>query len=149
VEATAPPAQTLKRMMAAYLEFCCERPHGFQMLVAGIARTTRANASAELVAEYDRRAAGCLALLHDQVARGVEAGVFRPGDTWELTHAIWGACHGILQLAVSGGDPSRFVGFEVEKLFDRTCDALLEGILAPPVAPSASTGAPRHASRGG
>jgi len=130
VEEAKPPAVTVQQMMDAYLEFCRERPHGFQMLVAGVTRTARAKTRSELVAEYDRRATGCLALLHDQVARGVEDGVFRAGDTWELTHAIWGACHGILQLAVSGGDPNHFVGFEVKTLFDRTCKALLEGILA-------------------
>ncbi len=127
----AAPAITLKRMMDAYLEFCLERPHGFQMLVAGISTTTRRNASAELVAEYDRRAAGCLSLLHKQVVRGIEEGAFRPGDAWQLTHTIWGACHGILALAVSAGDPAHFVGFEVKALFDRTCQALMEGILTP------------------
>ncbi len=123
------PVVALRRMMGAYLEFCRERPHGFQMLVAGVARSTRENAAPELVAEYDRRAGGCLALLHDQIVRGVEAGAFRPGDPWELTHVLWGACHGILQLAVSAGDPNRFVSFEITALFDRTCDALLDGIL--------------------
>lgn len=118
----------LRRMMGAYWEFCSERPHGFQMLMAGLAHDARSKASVELTAAYDRRAAGCLALLREVLGRGMAEGVVRSGDASELALAIWGACHGILQLAVSSADPSRFVGFEVADLFDRTCDALLHGI---------------------
>jgi AcrR family transcriptional regulator len=125
------PAVALRRMMHAYFEFCCERPAGFQMLMAGLARPARAKVDEDLVAEYDRRSGVCLSLLHSQLSEGMQQGIFRQGDAWELTHAVWGACHGILQLAVSAGDPTRFVGLEVEKLFDRTCEALLEGITVP------------------
>ncbi len=125
--AGAPPAE-LQRMMHSYFEFWSERPHGFQMLMAGLGREARTKASAELVAEYDRRAGACLGLLRDVLTRGMESGAFRRIDPDTLTVGIWGACHGVLQLAISGGNPERFAGIPVTALFRQTCAALLEGI---------------------
>lgn len=79
------PASAVRQMMQAYFEFCCERPAGFQMLIAGLGQPARAKASPELVAEYDRRTGICLALLHEQLRDGMQQGAFRAGDAWELT----------------------------------------------------------------
>lgn len=125
----APADVALRAMMDAYLAFWRERPQGFRMLMAGLEREARAKADPELVAAYDRRALGCLALLRDVVSRGMAAGTLRPADDTEVADAIWSACHGVLQLAASGGD-ERFLGRDVERLFAATGDALLDGVRA-------------------
>jgi hypothetical protein len=76
-----------------------------------------------------------LTLLRQQLERGIAEGSFRDGDPAQLAVAIWGACHGILQLAVSGGSSQSFLGYQVEELFDRTCEALLSGIVSPATTP--------------
>ena len=127
LDAQAEPVATLRSMMDAYLGYAGDRPEGFRMLTAGLEREARVKAAPELVAEYDRRALACLNLLHEVIERGQMTGAFKPGDAWELTHAVWGACHGILAVAI-GQRADRFVGFEVARLFERTADALLFGI---------------------
>jgi AcrR family transcriptional regulator len=119
--------EAMRSMMGAYFGFFRERPEGFRMLTAGLEREARLKADPELVADYDARALRCLELLHGVIGRGIEEGTFRGGDAWELTHAVWGACHGMLQVAIAQS-PDRFVGFDVKRLFDRTTDALLVGI---------------------
>jgi AcrR family transcriptional regulator len=121
------PDIALRRMMDAYFEFFADRPEGFRMLTAGLERSARIKADPDLVAEYDRRALACLTLLNGVIERGMAEGVLRQGDSWELTHAVWGAFHGILQVALSQG-PERFLGYDVKRLFDRTAAALLDGI---------------------
>ena len=121
------PADELRAMVGAYFAFYRDRPQGFQLLMAGLDGGARAKVPAEVVERYDRRALDCLSLLQSVVARGMEEGTFRAGDSWEMTHAIWGAFHGILQIA-AGRDPERFVGFEVQGLLERTTELLIDGI---------------------
>jgi AcrR family transcriptional regulator len=116
---SAPADVALWRMVEAYVHFARERPNGFRMLIAGSQPAARAKVPPELVGEWDRRAGVCLGLLTAILRRGMDEGVFRPGDAEELTIAIWGAFHGILQLVVP---------FDVEPLVQRTLDALLQGI---------------------
>lgn len=123
------PDDQLRRMVDAYYDFYRARPEGFRLLMAGLDGTARAKVPAEVVERYDRRALDCLSLLHGVVERGMQDGSFRPGDAWEITHAVWGAFHGILQIA-AGQDPERFVGFEVKGLLDRTVGLLIDGIKA-------------------
>lgn len=125
----APADAALRAMMDAYLAFWQERPQGFGMLMAGLEREARAKADPELVAAYDRRALGCLALVRDVVVRGMDQGTLRPGDPTEVADAVWSACHGVLQLATSGGE-QRFLGRDVQRLFAATGDALLDGVRA-------------------
>ena len=119
--------EVLRGMVDAYFAFYRDRPHGFRMLVAGTEATARAKAAPALVAEWDARALRCLALLERVVRRGMDEGTFAPGSSWELAHVIWGAFHGILQLA-AGQDPERFITYDIKRTLDRTVDALLEGI---------------------
>jgi AcrR family transcriptional regulator len=131
LEPDVPADVALRNMMGAYLAFCRERPEGFRMLVAGLEREARERAGDELVAQYNRRALDCLALVRDVLERGMKEGVFRAGDPWELTHALWGAGHGILQIATSQGS-ERFVGFDIERLYHTTIDTLLDGVRVRP-----------------
>ena len=128
LEDEPPPAQALRRMVDAYYAFYRERPQGFAMLVAGLNRPARMKAPPEAVANHDRAALRSLELLHDVVARGMRDGSLREGDAWELTHAIWGTFHGILQLADSQPDRERFVGHDVRSLLERATESLLHGI---------------------
>lgn len=127
LDSPAQPADQLRRMVDAYYDFYRERPEGFRLLMAGLDGGARAKVPAEVVERYDRRAFDCLSLLHTVVERGMRDEHFRQGDAWEITHAIWGAFHGILQIA-AGQDPERFVGFEVKGLLDRTVELLIHGI---------------------
>jgi AcrR family transcriptional regulator len=127
LRAPAPPDVQLRRMVEAYHGFYRDRPQGFQLLMAGLDGSARTKVPPEVVERYDRRALDCLSLLHTVVERGMAEGAFREGDAWEMTHAIWGAFHGILQIA-AGRDPDRFVGFDVKGLLDRTTDLLIDGI---------------------
>jgi AcrR family transcriptional regulator len=127
LDPSAPADQALRSLMKAYCEYALERPEGFRMVTAGLEREARLKADPQLVAEYNRRALGCLELLQEVIARGIEDGSFRAAEAWELTHAVWGACHGLLQVCLAQ-DPERFVGFEVTRLFDCTAEALLTGI---------------------
>lgn len=122
-----PADEVLRRMVEAYAGFCRDRPEGFRMLIAGLGQAARAKAPADVVAAYDRRASGCVVLLRDVVERGIEEGVFKPGDPWQTAHAVWGACHGILSVAsAQGGD--QFVGFEISGLVQRVAELLLTGL---------------------
>ena len=129
LDSAGAPDERLRRMIEAYYLFYRQRPQGFQLLMAGLDGNAREKAPAEVVERYDTRALDCLSLLHAVVKQGMEDGTFREGDAWEFTHAIWGAFHGILQIA-AGRDPERFVGFEVKGLLDSTTELLIEGIKA-------------------
>ena len=118
-------------MVAAYYDFYRERPQGFAMLMAGLERGARLRAPAEAVAAYDRAAFRCLSLLNTVVERGMNAGSFRRGDTWLLTHTIWGTFHGVLQLADNQPDRERFLNFDVGALLDAAAETLLDGVRTP------------------
>jgi AcrR family transcriptional regulator len=125
--AGVPADEALRRMADAYYGFYRERPQGFRLLMAGLHRAGRDKVPASVVERYDLRALDCLTLLHAVVERGTAEGTFEPCDSWETTHAIWGALHGILDVAAAQ-DRERFVGFEVKGLFDRTVELLIDGI---------------------
>ena len=127
VDPSLPADVALRSMMDAYRDYALERPEGFRMLTAGLEREARLKADPALVEEYNRRALGCLELLHEVMEQGIADGTLREGDAWELTHAVWGACHGLLVVCLAQS-PDRFVGFEVRRLFDRAADGLLFGI---------------------
>jgi AcrR family transcriptional regulator len=128
VEAGSDSVDELHRMVIAYYDFYRERPQGFAMLMAGLERGARLRAPADVVAAYDRAALRCLTLLNGVVARGMDGGSFRRGDTWQLTHAIWGTFHGILQLADNQPDRERFLNYEVRTLLEAATEALLDGV---------------------
>jgi AcrR family transcriptional regulator len=128
LEAASDPVDSLRRMVTAYYDFYRERPQGFAMLMAGLERGARLRAPAESVAAYDRAALRCLELLNGVVARGMEDGTFRRGDTWQLTHAIWGTFHGVLQLADNQPDRERFLNYDVVGLLDAATTTLLDGL---------------------
>src|SRR5689334_10075836 len=77
IDPTAPADEQLRAMIGAYHGFYRDRPEGFRMLMAGLERSSRDKGGAEAVAEYDRRALGCLRLLHDVLDRGIRDGTFR------------------------------------------------------------------------
>jgi AcrR family transcriptional regulator len=128
LESASDPVDELRRMVAAYYDFYRERPQGFSMLMAGLERGARVRAPAEAVAAYDRAALRCLSLLNGVVKRGMKAGSFRRGDTWQLTHAIWGTFHGVLQLADNQPDRERFLNYEVGALLEAATETLLDGM---------------------
>jgi AcrR family transcriptional regulator len=129
LEQAGEPEVQLRAMVNAYYDFYRERPAGFRLLMAGLDGAAREKVAQAIVERYDRRALDCLTLLHQVIERGIAEGSFRQRDAWETTHAIWGAFHGILQIA-AGRDPERFVGFEVKGLLDRTVELLINGIKA-------------------
>ena len=128
LETASDPVDSLRRMVAAYYDFYRERPQGFAMLMAGLERGARLRAPAEAVAAYDRAALRCLSLLNTVVERGMDSGSFRRGDTWQLTHTIWGTFHGVLQLADNQPDRERFLNYDVDALLDAATETLLEGV---------------------
>lgn len=119
LEPPAPADVAVWRMTEAYVGFARERPHGFRMLIAGSRDELRRKVPGALVAEWDGRAAVPLRLLAGELRRGMSDGTFRPGDVGELTLALWGAVHGVLQLNVP---------FDVERLVGRMLDAFMKGI---------------------
>ena len=127
LDASLPADAALRSMMSAYLDYALERPEGFRMLTAGLEREARLKADPQLVGEYDARSLRCLELLREVISRGIAEGIFFEGDPSELTHAVWGACHGLLAVCLAH-DPHRFVGFEISRLFERTASTLLIGI---------------------
>lgn len=118
------PMDELRAMVAAYVGFYQDRPSGFAMLLAGLERASRTEAGTDAVIEYDRRAVGCLQLLHDVLERGMAEGQFHRMDAWEGTRAIWSAVHGSLQLA----DVSLL--WDADVLVGQTVDLLINGINA-------------------
>ena len=128
LEQVSDPETALRALVTAYFDFYRERPEGFAMLMAGLQRSSRMRAPAEAVAAYDRGALRCLTFLHDIVQRGMDEGSFRKGNAWELTYAVWGTFHGVLQLAGNQADRERFLGQTVGGLLETATEALLEGI---------------------
>ena len=128
LEKVSDPEQALRALVGAYFDFYRERPEGFAMLMAGLQRSSRLRAPAEAVAAYDRGALRCLTFLHDIVERGMDEGTFRKGNAWELTYAIWGTFHGVLQLAGNQPDRERFLGQTVSGLLETATEALLGGM---------------------
>ena len=128
LESASDPVDELRHMVTAYYDFYRERPQGFAMLIAGLERGARLRAPAEAVAAYDRAALRCLALLNGVVERGMKSGTFHRGDTWLLTHTIWGTFHGVLQLADNQPDRERFLNYDVSGLLEAATETLLEGM---------------------
>jgi AcrR family transcriptional regulator len=71
----------------------------------------------------------CLQILADEIQRGVDGGVFRRCDAWEMANLFWIVGNGIIETDL---DPARrsLRARSLERVFEDSLDLLLRGLSA-------------------
>ena len=78
---------------------------------------------------HDEEPEGIGPILADEIQRGVDEGVFRPCDAWEMANILWIVGNGLLETDL---DPARrsLRGRDLEQVFQDALDLMLRGLRA-------------------
>jgi AcrR family transcriptional regulator len=85
---------------------------------------------AGVVEEVARLWERCLAILSEIIERGVQEGVFRPCDAWEVANLLWTVANGLIQTETSS--TRRLLRrAPLERTFEDAIEIVLRGIAKP------------------
>jgi len=93
-------ADVVKRLVAlqdGYLDYALSRPHMFDY-----AYSVRRDDARRFPEDFRARLSPTLNLIADTLDAGMQAGVFRKDDIWDVAMAIWGMAHGLICLYRAG-----------------------------------------------
>jgi AcrR family transcriptional regulator len=94
IEGVDDPAEQIRVMAFAYCEFALEFPEQYRVLFMSGLRT-------EMQTLDELRLADCFAMLVSAVERGLEQGLFVPGNPALVSLALWAAVHGVASLFIA------------------------------------------------
>jgi len=123
----APPEQTLRQLALAYLHFCQTYPNYFRLIMAFDRGRFEESISPELHQQVLGQSLQGLDLLARTIERGIEAGVFHVGDSWQAAGSVWAALNGVLVLMAH---PLRqqILRSDLETMFEATLDLVVRGL---------------------
>lgn len=122
------PEEQIRRTGSFYFHHYSENPEYFRIFWAIENQRMIGEVPGPVVAAVTDVWKRCLGILADEIRHGIEAGVFRPCDPWEIANIFWIVGNGLIQTDL---DPERRAlrGKELEKVFDDSLDLLIRGLL--------------------
>lgn len=111
----------LRHSMENYLDYALEHPHLFDYSF-GVARDD----ARRFPEDFRARQSPTLNVVADLLTRGMDAGVVRNGDPWNLAMVLWAQAHGLITLYRAGRfsfTPAQFRAFYLQSF-----GVLIDGI---------------------
>lgn len=99
VEGLEDPAEQIEALGAAYVRYGLERPEHYRVLFSGLVDLERHVTDHEALPGHQ-----ALMVVIDVVRRGMESGVFAPGDPRHVAVGVWAMVHGYLSLIIAEKD---------------------------------------------
>ncbi|MER7467064.1 TetR/AcrR family transcriptional regulator [Streptomyces sp. NPDC097981] len=129
------PLTRLDRLGAAYRRHALAEPAYYRVMFEQAVPGYRPSAASLAVAEtaFDTSVAAVTAC--------IDAGVFRPGDAYEISKLLWAAAHGAVSLELAGHFPPDTADRRYTALMTAVCHAFLSG---PQTGPTTADGAPEQ-----
>jgi len=111
--------QGLRLAMVNYLDYALQRPHLFDHSFA-----VRRDDARRFPEDFRARQSPTLTVIADLLVEGMEQGLLRKADTWDVAMTLWAQGHGLIALYRAGRfsyDEDQFRAFylqSLERLFD-------------------------------
>ena len=130
IDPALPPDDQIRRIGRFYLEHYSENREYFRIFWAVENQRMIGGLSEALVCAVTAIWRRCLAVLADQVDRGIREGVFRPCDPWETADILWLMANGLIQ---TDSDPERrsFRKRSLLGVYESSVEILLRGLRPP------------------
>ena len=120
IDRRRPPAEQVRALFDAYLEFGLAHPHLFDLMFL-----TRRRGIRRFPEDFRAGRSRSFRELHEDVATCMRTGVWRADDPLETTLSLWAHAHGLLTLFRAG----RFEDEAVFRaLYDRALQRMLRGL---------------------
>ncbi len=121
------PADTLmRRLSQAYFRFYREYTQYFRMLFLYYSSLeVHQKLTMELRDRCEHSAKKCLNLLASIIEKGIEQGLFRPCNPWEIAIMTWSCKNGIILLGERGDDQVLKLNTSIEKLHDLFVESMI------------------------
>ncbi len=87
------PIARLSQLLDGYLDYAIAHPHTFDY-----AYSVRREDSRKFPKDFRARKSPTLNLIADTLDEGMQAGVFRQDDVWDVAMVLWGLAHGLICL---------------------------------------------------
>lgn len=117
------PLQRLPALLTPYLDYALRHPHLFDH-----AFSIRRDDARRFPEDFRERQSPTLTIIADAIAEGIERGVMRPDDPWDVAMTLWAHSHGLIALYRAGRfsfDEAQFRAFYMQSL-----ERLIDGIKA-------------------
>jgi AcrR family transcriptional regulator len=127
LQAQAGPADALRALANAYLQFCESSPLYFRLIMAFDRGRFEESIPRRLYQQVLRKSLRGLDLVAQQVHLGIEMGAFHAKDHWQAAGSVWAALNGVLVL-MAHPLRQRILHSSVDGMFEATLDLVLKGL---------------------
>ena len=129
VEADLPADTLLRRLGRAYVQFYLEYTQYFRMLFLYYSSSAlHEKISPELCEKCEQQAKQSLELVTGVIQKGMNEGIFKPCNPWEMAILLWSSQNGIILLGERGDDQVLKLGTSLERIHDLFVESMLTSL---------------------
>lgn len=128
-EADLPADTLLRRLGRAYLQFYQDYTQYFRMLFLYYSSAALHEKISETLGEKcEKQAKQSLDLVAGVVQKGIEDGIFKPCNPWEMAIVLWSCQNGMVLLGERGDDQVLQLGTSLEKIHDLFVESMITSL---------------------
>jgi AcrR family transcriptional regulator len=126
VAADLPADTLLRRLGQAYFSFYRQYPSYFRMLFLYYSSPDMLRkVSPDLCKRCEQEAKESLMLVAGVIQKGIDSGLFKPCNPWDISVLTWASQNGVILLGERGDDQLLNLNVNVEKLHDLHLESLI------------------------